>query len=74
MGKKGEIHISLTREQKLKLRIYAKGHKYLNQNELKQWIKNTLKLDVNRSTISKIITRHESIESDPQNIGNHNLK
>ena len=74
MGKKGEIHVFLTREQKSKLCIYVKGHKNLNQNKLKQWIKNTFKLDVNRSTISKIITRYDSIESDPQNIGNHNSK
>ena len=58
---KGEIYVSLTREQKSKLCIYAKGHKNLNQKELKQWIKNTFKLDVNRCTILKFITRYNII-------------
>jgi len=55
MGKTGEIRVSLTREMKSKLCIYSNGHNNLNQNKLKQSIKNTFKLDLNRSTISKIL-------------------
>jgi hypothetical protein len=82
MGKKGEKHVSLTRAQKSKLCSFAKENKHLKQNDLKDWVKETFKLDVNRSTISKILNfknfnfckKNYSIEGDSQNIGNQSSK
>jgi hypothetical protein len=74
MGKKGEKHVSLTRAQKSKLCSFAKENKHLKQNDLKDRVKKTFKLDVNRSIISKILTKNYSIEGDSQNIGNQSSK
>ncbi len=53
---------------------FAKENKHLKQNNLIDWVKKTFKLDVNRSTILKILTKNYSIEGDSQNVGNQSSK
>ena len=74
MGKKGEKHVSLTRIQKSKICLFAMENKHLKQNDLKQWAKKTFNLEVDRSTISKIINRKHNTNDDFQDITNYSSK
>ena len=62
MGKAGEKHVSLTKEEKLRvIHEHDRGDKK-TQNELVAWITKTMKKNVSRASVAKMIKNRDKLD------------